>query len=765
MSLFLTPKNVDDEKQIEENLDLLKMGAILGMLQAAPRARTHNYVPTLTSLVVYTVPSKEVISLLEPSKKLSVHAVSYAYCAFLFVQQFINRLGTEYHSLSNVMGQLQAKIPSDDVLQNQVNRLMENLRQRLVSDRYTPDFVWASICQFPSLVASLYSHFAHTHLSQFLLEKYPALKRTLRPIADASQLTKEIQQTVADPLVREIFAMMLVFNNHVTTTNFFKEEKTSVAFRLNPAFLDDVEFPDRPYAIFFLKGVYFRGFHIRFRDIARGGIRLVTSRDQPTYLHNCHTIFEENYNLANTQQRKNKDIPEGGSKGTVLLRLDKQTEYHKKIAFQTYVDGLLDLLLAEQEQAKDIVVHNGVKSDVLFLGPDEGTADLMDWASQHARKRGYEYWKAFTTGKSSGGIPHDVYGMTTRGVRAYVAGIYRHLQLDETKVVKCQTGGPDGDLGSNEILLSKEKYKAVVDGSGVLYDPEGINRSELGRLAEARKMVREFDASLLSSKGFFVDVEDTEVKLPDGTLVYSGVAFRNGFHLSKYFTGDIFVPCGGRPKSVNITNVAELFHEVDGTRCPKFKYIVEGANLFFTQEARLLLEQEGVIIYKDASANKGGVTASSMEVLASLSLNDSSYNEKMLDTNSEFYKTYVEAVWKRIESNATAEFEVIWKEHELSGRPRSILTDELSVKINALNDQMQKSDLWKNEALRRIVLEEALPPVLLQTVSLDDIINRVPDSYLFALFAAHLASQFIYQKGLNSDEFSFFDFMQPKLCQ
>lgn len=43
-------------------------------------------------------------------------------------------------------------------------------------------------------------------------------------------------------------------------------------------------------------------------------------------------------------------------------------------------------------------------------GPDENTADLMDWACEHAQKRGYPFWKAFTTGKNPrlGGVPHDV---------------------------------------------------------------------------------------------------------------------------------------------------------------------------------------------------------------------------------------------------------------------------------------------------------------------------------------------------------------------
>lgn len=48
----------------------------------------------------------------------------------------------------------------------------------------------------------------------------------------------------------------------------------------------------------------------------------------------------------------------------------------------------------------------------LFFGPDEGTAEMMDWAATHARNRGAPWWKSFTTGKTAathGGIPHDAY--------------------------------------------------------------------------------------------------------------------------------------------------------------------------------------------------------------------------------------------------------------------------------------------------------------------------------------------------------------------
>jgi glutamate dehydrogenase len=64
----------------------------------------------------------------------------------------------------------------------------------------------------------------------------------------------------------------------------------------------------------------------------------------------------------------------------------------------------------------------------------------------HARSRGAEtWWKSFTTGKSAqilGGIPHDIYGMTSLSIRQYVLGIYKQLGLREKDITKVQTGGP-----------------------------------------------------------------------------------------------------------------------------------------------------------------------------------------------------------------------------------------------------------------------------------------------------------------------------------
>ena len=47
----------------------------------------------------------------------------------------------------------------------------------------------------------------------------------------------------------------------------------------------------------------------------------------------------------------------------------------------------------------------------------------------------------------------------------------RKLGHEQSECTKFITGGPDGDLGSNEIEMGKEKIVGIVDGSGVLYDP------------------------------------------------------------------------------------------------------------------------------------------------------------------------------------------------------------------------------------------------------------------------------------------------------
>ena len=52
------------------------------------------------------------------------------------------------------------------------------------------------------------------------------------------------------------------------------------------------------------------------------------------YSINQRQLFDENYGLASTQSLKNKDIPEGGAKGTILPSLGAQPV----VCVEKYVD-------------------------------------------------------------------------------------------------------------------------------------------------------------------------------------------------------------------------------------------------------------------------------------------------------------------------------------------------------------------------------------------------------------------------------------------
>ncbi|KAH1301853.1 glutamate dehydrogenase (NADP(+)) gdh1 [Aspergillus fumigatus] len=693
--------------------------------------------------------------------RLSLQETIYAHCAWVFVQQFLNRLGSEYTSLAAVL----------DANNSVHQELLSKIKKRLRTETFTADYIFEIINKYPELIHKLYLDFANTHYVQTraseddFLPTLSYLRLQVDEVLDSTRLKQLISSTVANEHDEMVMSAFRVFNTSILKTNFFTPTKVALSFRLNPDFLPEHEYPQRLYGMFLVISSEFRGFHLRFRDIARGGIRIVKSRNKEAYSINARSLFDENYNLANTQQRKNKDIPEGGAKGVILLDVNHQDK--ARVAFEKYIDSILDLLLPPASPGiKDPIVDLHGKDEILFMGPDENTAELVDWATEHARNRGAPWWKSFFTGKSPrlGGIPHDTYGMTTLSVRQYVLGIYRKLGIDPSNIRKLQTGGPDGDLGSNEILLANEKYTAIVDGSGVIVDPHGLDHQELIRLAKKRVTISEFDLSKLSPEGYRVLVDESDVKLPSGEVVRNGMLFRNTFHLRSDQHYDIFVPCGGRPESIDLSTVGKLIQNGKSV----IPYIVEGANLFITQDSKLRLERAGCILFKDASANKGGVTSSSLEVLASLSFDDKEFAENMCiredGTVPQFYSDYVKQVQEIIKSNATLEFEAIWREHEQTGILRSVLSDRLSVAITQLDEELQKTNLWDNVELRRSVLSDALPKLLLDKIGLDTILQRVPENYLRAIFGSYLASRFVYKYGSSPSQFSFFDFMTQRLA-
>lgn len=701
----------------------------------------------------------------------------YAIAASAFAHQFVSELAEGYHILRDAV----AANP-------EAKGILASLKSNFTKNTFSTSRIAETVLAHASAVALLFQHFTALHGGAAGTAGNGKVGGSADPAEIRGQIEALFDRDVPYHRDRTILTYFLTFNELVHRTNFFRDDKAALSFSLNGGFLDSEDFPEDPFGVFFMVGRQFTGFHVRFRDIARGGIRIVRSRTADAWSRNVDTIFEENYNLASTQQRKNKDIPEGGSKGIILMNPEAAaTAASAENAFRGYVDALLDLIVPREVSDEGTVSD---PPDVLFLGPDEGSAELMDWAALHARERGYPFWKGFTTGKSLslGGVPHDRYGMTTRSVHTYARLLLEKLGLQEESVRKIQTGGPDGDLGSNEILVSTDKTVAVVDGSGVAYDPAGLDRTELTRLARARLPIGEFARERLGEGGFFVGVDDRDITLPDGSTHANGEEFRNRFHLSPYMEADLFVPCGGRPSAINVANWTNLLRE-DGT--PRIRAIVEGANLFITQEARLRLEERGVLLFKDASTNKGGVTSSSLEVYAGLAMSDEEFTTHMTvpeaggggsgagaiardraasgpgagavaastGAEPEFRRRYVEAVIQRIEANAAAEFELLWSERERDPRPLTIISDEISARITRITDAVSNSDYLSDPLVRRTVVAEYTPLPLLELIGLEALLERVPESYVDAIVAARIGSRFVYRAGLTATEVDFARYM------
>ena len=140
---------------------------------------------------------------------------------------------------------------------------------------------------------------------------------------------------------------------------------------------------------------------------------------------------------------------------------------------------------------------------------------------------------------------------------------------------------------------------------------------------------------------------------------------------------EVFIPAGGRPRTLHAGNV---FDYLDKEGKPTSRAIVEGANLYFTPEARKELQDRGVLIVKDSSANKGGVICSSFEVLTGLILTA----EEMMEHKPRVVQEILEALSAR----AADEAGLLLRVHTEMGANLTDVSDWTSAKINDYTDQL-----------------------------------------------------------------------------
>ena len=307
---------------------------------------------------------------------------------------------------------------------------------------------------------------------------------------DAARATihEQIENTVDLEDARTLFETMVNAVHAVKRTNLFLEDRYALSMRIDASILTTEERPECPFGAFFIHGRDFNGFHVRFRDIARGGVRAIFPRGVEQYSREQERLYDEAYNLAFAQQLKNKDIPEGGSKAALLIHpVDESAEASRHLSTHFSISSP-----QKRKQHPELLIDY-ITMKLIYLGPDENiTPELIEWVVDRGQRRGYPMPTALMSSKPGAGINHKEYGVTSEGVVVFLDTALRAVGINpetETFTIK-MTGGPDGDVGGNCIRILHREYGenakivGIADGSGCCEDPQGLDHTELLRLFE-----------------------------------------------------------------------------------------------------------------------------------------------------------------------------------------------------------------------------------------------------------------------------------------
>lgn len=692
-------------------------------------------------------------------------------------------------------------------LANLLRTMMQFINQVLLNvdpNLYNLENIEEGLCRHPELTIKLCEAFEQKfHPTHHNLGQFEKSREEFLNLVNQLDTGHEFHDTRR----KNILLQGMNFVTHVLKTNFYRNNKTAYAFRLDPAYLDQAPFdrkklfPELPYGIFFIKGMHFIAFHIRFRDLSRGGLRTIYPERKERMLAERNTVFSECYNLAYTQQKKNKDIPEGGAKGVIFLKpyerltseaeilsqelkaagIDEKeiqmrienfkTEQKLEYLYQTqraFITNFLKIINCHPDGTlvETNIVDYWKKPEYIYLGPDENMHNVMiEWIAGESKREHYKPGGAFISGKPRIGINHKEYGVTSLGVNVFMHEVLKFIGIDpltQPFTIKI-SGGPDGDVAGNQIknlytyTPHTAKLLALTDVSGTIYDPEGLDLGTLVGLFNRGEPIRFYPPEKLSVGGFLLDKESRREPTP---LVQQTLCWRNkeGILEADWISGnemnalyrnnvhqtitDIFIPCGGRPKTLRDTNYKDF---LDPAGKPTSKAIVEGANLYLSPWARHYLEEQGVLIIKDSSANKCGVICSSFEILCGLTLTDDEFVAHK--------PQLVKEILERLTRCALDEATLMLKEHKDEKRPLTEISEEISKRINYFTDQLldyfatiQLSDNPRDPLIG--IFLHYCPPTLREKYA-DRLLREVPENHKKAVIASHIAARLVYKRGMR----------------
>ncbi|MDQ6725095.1 MAG: NAD-glutamate dehydrogenase [Actinomycetota bacterium] len=380
-----------------------------------------------------------------------------------------------------------------------------------------------------------------------------------------------------------------------------------------------------PYREIFVHGPMVEGVHLRWGPVARGGIRWSDRPDD---------YRSEVLDLMRAQVLKNAVIVPTGAKGGFVVRRSTEGAAAPTVAaaYEIFVTGMLQVT---DDVVGDHVVAVPRRRDgddpYLVVAADRGTATFSDLANRISAERRFWLGDAFASGGSHG-YDHKRLGITARGAWVAVRHHFGELGIDvqAEPVTVVGIGDMSGDVFGNAMLRSDRlRLVAAFDHRDVFVDPDpdpATSYAERARLfAMDRSAWQDYDRAALSPGGGVWSRLDKRIavseqaraalridaaELTPAELVRAVLRAPVGL----LFTGGIgtFVRAGSEPDQ-DIDDRANAEVRVEGSTV-RARVVGEGANLAFTQRARVEYARRGGRINTDAIDNAAGVDISDHEV-------------------------------------------------------------------------------------------------------------------------------------------------------
>lgn len=418
-------------------------------------------------------------------------------------------------------------------------------------------------------------------------------------------------------------------------TSFFQKTEDGIqnqviSFKIFPSYLPESPYP-RPRCEIFVYGSRVEGVHLRGGVIARGGIRFSDRKED---------YRTEILGLFKAQTLKNAVIvPVGAKGGFIAKKLPSITEreaFQKEViaSYVLFIKGLLNIT-DNLKDGKNISPRDIVKYDeddpYLVVAADKGTATFSDIANSISQE--YNFWlgDAFASGGSHG-YDHKKIGITAKGAWISVDRHFWELgfNIEQASFTVIGVGDMSGDVFGNAMLLSdKIRLIAAFDHRHIFLDPTPDpikSYEERKRIFEMpRSSWADYNPAFLSEGGGIYERSAKEISLSNevkdmlnltqstiepNTLIQailkakSDLLWMGGIGTFVKASQESNMEIGDRQNDVIRISASDLNCRVVG----------EGANLGFTQKARIEYALNGGRINTDAIDNSAGVDCSDHEV-------------------------------------------------------------------------------------------------------------------------------------------------------